>query len=298
MSLNMIDIICLSKNEFLRFKKSYNDENMSRILQNIVDAHVCFNQNYKYVPMKDENYQQKLYNHQKKTKKLFNIETNEKHVYALFNKLSLSNYTKIKDKIIYTLKHSKIDYTIFIHKLLKYTESSQLYTNLICDIIDDIKDKNTEYETLTHNVFDTYINEYMNKYQPSENIEFLNDFDYEDYEQFCQYNKNFIKSFNMLHTIITLSSIINHDIKKIVRNIYMLHIENLKVIFESEYQYKHVVLYEIFIQIEYLLKNETAKTYIDTIKNFKLLSLHISNNTNSNKLKFKIQDIIDHLGST
>lgn len=293
----MIDIISLSKDEFLRLKKIYNDENINRILKNIVETHECFNQNYKYIPMKDENYQQKLYNHQKKTKKIFNIETNEKHVYALFNKLSPSNYTKIKEKIILTLKQSKIDYTIFITKLLKYTESSQLYTDLICDIIDDIKDRKKEYETLTHNVVDTYITEYMTKYQPSKNTKFLTDFDYEDYEQFCQYNKNVIKSSNMLHTIITLSGIINHDIEKIVKNVYTLHLENLKEICDSEYKYKHLVLYEIFTQIEYLLKHKIAKTYIDDIDNFKSLSMYIENNTNSNKLKFKIQDIIDYLSS-
>ena len=141
----MIDIISLSKDEFIRFKKSYTDEKIKSVLQHIVDSHECFNKNYKYVPMNDENYQQKLYNYQKKTKKLFNIETNEKQVYALFNKLSKSNYTKIKDKIITTLTNANIDYMVFINKLLKYTESSQLYTELICDIIYDLKDKNPAF---------------------------------------------------------------------------------------------------------------------------------------------------------
>lgn len=296
MSLYMIDIISLSKDEFLRLKKSYTDEKIKSVLQNIVDTHECFKQNYKYVPMNDENYQQKLYNYQKKTKKLFNIETNEKQVYALFNKLSASNYTKIKAKITTTLNNSKIDYMLFINKLLKYTEYSQLYTNLICDIICDIKDKNSAfYEALTTSVFDTYITEYMNKYTSSKNIEFLSDFDYDDYDQFCLYNKKVNSGFNMLHTIITLSNVINYDVETIFKNVYTLHVDNLKTLFDTEYAYKHIVIYEFFTHIEYLLKNKNAMTYINNIEDFKTISSHVLKNINNNKLKFKIQDITDYL---
>lgn len=296
MSLYMIDIISLSKDEFIRFKKSYTDEKIKSVLQHIVDTHECFNQNYKYVPMNDENYQQKLYNYQKKTKKLFNIETNEKQVYALFNKISQSNYTKIKDKIITTLNNAKIDYMVFINKLLKYTESSQLYTDLICDIIYDIKDKNPAfYEALTTIVFDTYITEYMEKYASSKNIEFLSDFDYEDYDQFCLYNKNVNKGFNMLHTIITLANVINHDIESIVKDVYTLHVDNLKTLLDTEYTYKHVIMYELFTHIEYLLKNKSASSYINNTADFISISSQIRSNINNNKLKFKIQDITDYL---
>lgn len=292
----MTDIISLSKDEFLRFKKSYTDEKIKSVLQNIVDTHECFDQNYKYVPMKDENYQQKLYNYQKKSKKLFNIELNEKQVYALFNKLSQSNYTKIKDKIIATLNNSNVDYTVFINKLLKYTELSQLYTNLICDIIYDIKEKNPDfYEALTTNVFDTYITEYMNKYTSSKNIEFLINFDYEDYDQFCLYNKNVNKGFNMLHTIITLSNVIGCDIEVIVKNIYTLQLCNLETIFHTEYSYKHIVMYEIFTHIEYLIKSDITSSYINDTTNFFDISSHVEKNMNNNKLKFKIQDIKDYL---
>ena len=296
MSLYMIDIISLSKDEFIRFKKSYTDEKIKSVLQHIVDTHECFNQNYKYVPMNDENYQQKLYNYQKKTKKLFNIETNEKQVYALFNKLSKSNYAKIKDKIITTLNNAKIDYMVFINKLLKYTESSQLYTDLICDIIYDIKDKNPAfYEALTTSVFDTYITEYMNKYASSKNNEFLSDFDYEDYDQFCLYNKNVNKGFNMLHTITTLSNVINYDIKTIIKDVYTLHVDNLKALFNTEYTYKHVVMYELYTHIEYLLKHKSASSYIDNTDDFISINSLIRKNINNNKLKFKIQDITDYL---
>jgi len=75
MSLYMIDIISLSKDEFTRLKKSYTDEKIKSALQNIVDTHDCFKQNYKYIPMNDENYQQKLYNYQKKTKKKLKIKS-------------------------------------------------------------------------------------------------------------------------------------------------------------------------------------------------------------------------------
>lgn len=296
MSLYMIDIISLSKDEFTRLKKSYTDEKIKSALQNIVDTHDCFKQNYKYIPMNDENYQQKLYNYQKKTKKLFNIETNEKQVYALFNKLTQSNYTKIKDKIITTLNNAKIDYIVFINKLLEYTELSQLYTNLICDIIYDTKDKNPPfYEVLTTSVFDTYITEYMNKYTSSKNIEFLSNFDYEDYDQFCLYNKNVNKGFNMLHTIITLANAINYDIETIVKNIYSLHVDNMKILFDTEYTYKHVLMYQLFTHIEYLLKNKNATSYIDNTEDFILMSSQIQKSINNNKLKFKIQDITDYL---
>lgn len=296
MSLYMIDIISLSKDEFTRLKKSYTDEKIKSALQNIVDTHDCFKQNYKYIPMNDENYQQKLYNYQKKTKKLFNIETNEKQVYALFNKLTQSNYTKIKDKIITTLNNAKIDYIVFINKLLEYTELSQLYTNLICDIIYDTKAKNPPfYEVLTTSVFDTYITEYMNKYTSSKNIEFLSNFDYEDYDQFCLYNKNVNKGFNMLHTIITLANAINYDIETIVKNIYSLHVDNMKILFDTEYTYKHVLMYQLFTHIEYLLKNKNATSYIDNTEDFILMSSQIQKSINNNKLKFKIQDITDYL---
>lgn len=299
MSLYMIDIINFSKDEFLKLKKSYDDPKIKSVLQNIVATHECFNHNYKYVPMNDENYQQKLYNYQKKTKNLFNIETNEKQVYSLFNKLSKSNYTKIKDKIIMTLKNDKIDYVLFINKLLKYTESSQLYTDLICDIIDDVKDKNPDfYETLTCNVFDTYITEYMNKYTYSVIIEFLSYFNYEDYDQFCLYKKNVNKSFNMLHTIITLSNCINYDIETIVKNIYTLHIDNLQKLFDTDCPYKHIIMYETFTHIEYLLKNKITTSYIVDIDDLKAISSYIRNNINNNKLKFKIQDITEFLNDT
>ncbi len=299
MSLYMIDIINFSRDEFLKLKKNYDDKKIKSVLQNIVDTHECFNHSYKYVPLNDENYQQKLYNYQKKTKNLFNIETNEKQVYSLFNKLSKSNYTRIKSKIVMTLENNKIDYVLFINKLLKYTESSQLYTKLICDIIDDIKDKNPDfYETLTCNVFDTYITEYMNIYSFSKNIEFLSNFNYEDYDQFCQYNKNVTKGFNMLHTIITLSNVTKHDIETIVKNIYTLHINNLQKLFDTEYSYKHIVMYEIFTHIEYLLKNKSTSTYIVNIDELKTISSYIRNNINNNKLKFKIQDITDFLNET
>ena len=292
----MIDIISLSKDEFIRFKKSYTDEKIKSVLQHIVDKHECFNENYKYMPMKDENYQQKLYNYQKKTKKLFNIETNEKQVYALFNKLSQSNYTKIKDKIITTLNNTKIDYMVFINKLLKYTESSQLYTNLICDIIYDIKDKNPDfYHALTTSVFDTYVTEYMNKYASSKNIDFLSNFDYEDYDQFCLYNKNVNKGFNMLHTIITLGNIINHDIESIVKDVNTLHIDNLKTLSNTQYAYKHLLMFELFTHIEYLLKNKSASSYINDTEDFISISSQILKSIINNKLKFKIQDITDYL---
>lgn len=296
MSLYMIDIINLSKDEFIRFKKSYTDEKIKSVLQNIVETHECFNHNYKYVPMNDENYQQKLYNYQKKTKKLFNVETNEKQVYALFNKISKSNYTKIKDKIILTLSNTKIDYDVFINKLLKYTESSQLYTNLICDIIDDIKDKNPEfYDTLKCTIFDTYIMDYKNKFNSSKIITFLNDFDYENYDQFCHYNKNVNKNINMLHTILTLSNVIKYDTESIVQDVYKLHIDNLMTISNTDYSYKHIVIYEIFTHMEYLLKNKYVGSYINDVNNLKTISLQIHENCHNNKLKFKLQDITDYL---
>lgn len=294
MSLYMIDIISLSKNVFLRLKKSHTDEKIKTILKNIVETHECFSHNYKYIPMNDENYQQKLHNYQKKTKKLFNVEINEKQVYSLFNKLTKSNYEKIKNKIVLTLGKNNIDFKLFMNKLLKYTEYSQLYTDLICDIIDDIKDKNIEfYQTLTDTVFDVYVNEYLEKYSSSSQLAFLEDFDYDDYDQFCQYNKNVTKGINMLHTITKLADIIDYDIKMLVNNIYDSHVTSLRSVYASEYSHKHIVVYEIYTHVEYLLKSKVTLSYLQDMDDFLSTSHLIQCDNINNKLKFKIQDILE-----
>lgn len=285
------DIIIINKDEFLRLKitdKILDNPKLREILNNIVKNHECFSSNYKYMPHNDQNYKNKLSVYHKKTKKKFNIDENSKCVFSLLNKLSESNYALIEEKIVFKMKKVK-DTKDFLKKILKYCETSNLYTILISNIFKQLYGKN---KCDIENLYVDYQNNYMTTFNFSE---YLEDFDYNNYDDFCSYIKNCNMQFNVLCCILEINNTIPDclNIIQLFNHHYNLinDLQNLNSPNKDKYiceVYKHIEHYFKHTNIINILlcKKQSSERFINQCEFNKLTY------DKNLKLKFKIDDIL------
>ena len=286
-----IDIIIINDLTFLNLKFNENIINtkVEKIINNIINDHECFSLNYKYIPQNDQNYKSKVSSQQKKHKNLINIDDNSKNVFSLLNKLSESNYKIIEEKIIYKIKkiNNKKD---FLKKLIKYGETSNVYTNLLSNIIKHLYHKNK------NDVEDLYI-EYQDEYMNSFNFnDYYKNFDYNNYEDFCIYIKNCNIKFNALCTLIQISLTIPTTKLNIIK-LFNYHYNLINSLQQTDCIYKDKYICEVYKHIEHYFKYTNIinillceKHYIDKfINQCEYNKISFDKNL---KLKFKIDDIL------
>ena len=288
----MTDIIVVTYDDFYMKKniEIHTDAKIKNIMTSIIANHECFSHNYRYVPHKDENYKQKLSNYIKKHKVSFVVEKNDKFVYSLLNKLSPSNYDIIKSKILESIEQVDID--VSIEKILQYSKKSNIYTNIICNIIQELNIKNTD---VIHNIVNNFIAEYTKQYEIENYLKLFDDLNYDDYDDFCDHHKKELMMYNMLNTIIQVTKTIYLQNNEICKDIFDKHINSITYYYENEVKHFHInkILFELFNHVELIINTTDLLETIDTSP-FNILCQNIIAIAN-NKLKFKVTDIIEKL---
>jgi len=294
---NMTDIIIIQHDEFLKHKiidggNTCIDKKVKDIMKDIVGKHECFSHNYRYVPHKDENYKHKLNNYIKKHKTCFVVEKNDKYVFALMNKLTSSNYNTVVKKIIASI--DQVDVEVSINKIMNYSKISNLYTKLICNIIKELYNNNTD---TINSIVERFIGDYMAYFEVESFLGVFNVLSYDDYDEFCDHHKNAAMMHNMLKTILEIIKTINCEKSEdeYIKQIYQIHIDNIMIYFENNNDHLHInkIQYELFNHIELMIDTTNILKMIDKSA-FVELCQNVRGTAN-NKLKFKLTDIIEKL---
>jgi hypothetical protein len=250
-------------------------------MEDIRRDHECFSTNYKYVQFKDENF--KFKTHFNRNKKVFEVEKNSKCVFSLLNKISKSNYESIKNKIFLCLDNVELD--VFVEKLLVYSEMSDLYTELISNILYELKTQKNVNIQLN---FDLYIQKYFDFLNYENLLTSIQQLDYDDYDQFCLYKKTSLHRINMLRTIISILFKFNfNNTPTLIPDVFDNLLQNINKLCDSDVNNKKIFIFEHMTHIELIIRKFTIynqQTLLNTCEKVKLL--------NDYKLKFKIEDIV------
>lgn len=291
----MDDIILITYEEFMKYniKSNTSDERIKGIMQEIISNHECFSQNYKYIPFKDENYKQKLNNYRLKHKACFIVEKNDKYVFSLLNKLTTTNYKTMVSKIMQSI--DQVDLDISISKIINYSKISNLYTNLICNIINELYTKNA---TTIDGIIEIFVNDYHSYYEVQNYLKIYDVLIYDDYDEFCDHHKQSNMMHNMLKTILQIIKTLKREKSEdeYIKHMWLVHSDNIAFHQENNAEHIHInmMLYESFTHMELMLNN--TETLFDIVDKQDFLSLCLKIKlTANNKLKFKLEDLIEKL---
>lgn len=284
----MFDIIIIEKHDFLKFQDVFlEDAETTKTIASVIQSHECFQADYKYLPMKDQNFQSKMLNMQKRVKKIYNVETDTKKVFSLLNKLTTENSKKIESQIFEALKDKNLDDSVFLEKLIKYSELSNLYINLISDVIKRIyKDKHITATVLENN----YI-QFLESISIDSFMKTLDGLDYNDYDQFCNMKKTASRQLNRLMTIIRISEKLQIPVNYL--EIYELYLNSIETLKTKRPNHFEIILFDIFSNLELLLKETNILKDISLTNFLDVMSTttNVCKEINNSKLKFKIQSI-------
>lgn len=298
MASELSDIIVFDIDDFLTHKTTVVDDRVRSVLKKIIEEHECFSQNYRYTPSKDQNYQHKLNNYYKKNckpaKLVSDTDTNTKKFYSLFNKLSKQNYVSILKSIKCLLKSCDEGFiSEFLGNLLTYCELSDLYIDAIIEIIVEIC-TNVKYKAVLEKKFETYFSQYIDSISPANYHSWLDEFDYDDYDSFCDWKKKSKMLLNKLNSIIKISKV--SDIVVNLVKAYEQNMNSIQYLLENKNKSKtssSALIHDHFEHLETLLRE---KKLVDTlgcdIQKLHLLCIEVMEEEQSKKLKFKIDDLM------
>ena len=288
-------VIVYSVDEFQKKKSDAVDEKIRAVVKHIIDEHECFSQNYRYTPSKDQNYQHKLNNYYKKNtrphKLVTDTDNDTKKCYSLLNKLSRSNYETIVKSIKSLLKNSDEEFiSQFLGKMLAYSELSDLYLEAIIETVKEIC-KDEKHRVAFEINFEKYYCEYIDKIGPTNYEIWLEEFDYDDYDSFCDWKKKSRMLLNKLNSVIKISQVADVIVNLV--QVYEENMSSIQYLMENKNSNTSVMMYDHFEHIETLLKHTNLVESLGCdIQKLHLLCIEVREEEPSKKLKFKIEDLM------
>lgn len=240
--------------------KAYQLENCKAIksITNFLDNIETNKKYYRIGVQKNQRYKKTI------TKDTENI----KNINSLINRLTETNYEKVKIEII-KLLNKEYFIPLIIENLIEKSILHHRYINLYVGILKEIESKNKN--TLINKYCDKYFNDFFKNKIINEKDTF--------YEKLCSENKN-------IDNIIGLSILITHLEKE---DILKGYVEKVLDPFMNTIPVANDI--ELFKMLTSFY-NISQIYYSEIPEKYKTILLDKKNNTDSSKIKFKIMDIL------
>tara|TARA_B100000405_G_scaffold62921_1_gene42996 strand:+ start:1100 stop:2008 length:909 start_codon:yes stop_codon:yes gene_type:complete len=289
------EVIVFEIDDFLRIKSAVVDERIRKIVRKIIDDHECFSHNYRYTPSKDQNYQHKLNNYYKKNsrpnKLVSDTDIDTRKCYSLLNKLSKSNYESILKSIKSLLNNSSAVFVgQFLGKMLSYSELSDLYLDAIIETVKELCKEERNKKVLEIN-FEKYFCQYIDKIRATSYKKWLDEFDYDDYDSFCEWKKKSRMLLNQLNSVIKISHVADMIVNLV--QIYEENMNSIQYLLDSKTDKNGILIHDHFEHIETILREtDLVETIGCDIQKLHLLCIEAREEAPSSKLRFKIDDLM------
>lgn len=288
----------ISPDEFFQYENCGVIEHKTTLLiDKIIDQHECFSKTYKYIPTKDQNYQSKikasLHTRKAAMRHKFSngSDIQQKTITSLLNKLTDSNFPKLIKSIVKLCNSDHDCLAKFAKELFKYAKMSDMHIKLIQNII-----KNTSLIQRHRDNFLEVFQDHIDEYKTSVSVSFLEecfqDFDSDEYDDFCRFKKYTKESLNALKTIIAVSKDAEYHVDMF--RIFKQQIDNIDQWCRIESKNRHLFIYNAFENVQYILNHTNIKDLIkNDIQQVHLLCIDVLEEfRNAKRLEFKVQEIM------
>lgn len=269
------------------------DEKIHALIKQIIDEHECFSTSYRYIPAKDQNFQNKM----KLSKKLFkskidSVDDEQRKIFGILNKLTESNFNKLIKNVIKVLNTNEDLLVRFSEEMLKYSKQSDMHIDLIIHVLEKSPILKSYRKTFV-DILQQHVDQYRDDVSISKIEEKFSLFDYSDYDQFCYFTKFSKEIFNSLKTIVKISNKISVDID--ILAIFKEHIDYIDQWCRINSLNRNLFVYNALQHVEYLLLTTDIKDRIkNDIQQLHLLCIDVLEEFDSKKIEFKVKDIMDH----
>ena len=268
------------------------DDKIDALIKKIIEEHECFSTTYKYIPAKDQNFQNKLKLSKKHVfKSKISVDDEQRKIFGILNKLTESNFNKLIKNIIKVLNTNE-DYLVrFSEEMLKYSKQSDMHIDLIIHVLEKSPLLNSYRKKFTE-IFQLHVDQYREAVSISKIEDKFSHFDYDDYDQFCHFTKFSKEIFNSLKTIIQISKRMPFDVSL---KIFKEHIDYIDQWCRISSLNRNLFVFNALQHVEYLLLNTDIKDRIkNDIQQLHLLCIDVLEEFDSKKIQFKVKDIMDH----
>jgi hypothetical protein len=203
------------------------------------------------------------------------------NIYKLLNKISDTNYNKIKDELLQLIENINInDIDVITKHIFKIASTNKLHSSLYSNLYKELINKNNNFYYILQDNIVLYNENLRNiKYVSPDN----------NYDDYCSYIKNInsIKSSLLFFTNLYKINICKIDkIENLCNELITLYSNN-----SNTEEYKYELLQSINIIINELFDDIIFCTNWSFIYN-KIVEIK-DNHLTSKKIKFKCMDIID-----
>ena len=267
------------------------DEKINALIKQIIEEHECFSTTYKYIPAKDQNFQNKLKLSKKHVfKSKFSVDDEQRKIFGILNKLTESNFNKLIKNIIKVLNTNE-DYLIrFSEEMLKYSKQSDMHIDLIIHVLEK-SPLLKSYRKKFVEIFQLHVDQYRDDISISKIENKFSNFDYSDYDQFCLFTKFSKEIFNSLKTIVKISNKISVDVSL---SIFKEQIDYIDQWCRISSVNRNLFVFNALQHVEYLLLTTDIKDRIkNDIQQLHLLCIDVLEEFDSKKIEFKVKDIMD-----
>lgn len=293
-------ILKIEPHEFEKFRCSKLDKgSIIDTIHKIINNHECFSTNYKYVPTKDQNYQNKINNKKFGYVNKFEGDQHTRSAFSLLNKISNENYDRLSAKLLKIIKEQNTAFTsLFAKELLKYCKKTELYTELLRQIVEsslcDSKGRDQFID-----IFIEFVEEFKERVSFESIVDYIETFDYEDYDQFCEYKSQNMQKCNCLKAIISISAAVNKN--DLILDVFNIIINAAFELLDVNAKYTYLFINES-IDLAFLVLNASSsinELISNDIQQLQLLCIEIKETfqCTSKKLLFKVEDVLDKIQS-
>jgi hypothetical protein len=267
------------------------DEKIYALITRIIDEHECFSTSYKYVPAKDQNFQNKLKLSKKLFKSKIDLGDEQRKIFGILNKLTEANFNKLIKSIIKVLNTNEEYLIKFSEQMLQYSKQSDMHIDLIIHVLERSPLLKAHRKKFLE-IFQLHVDRYRADVSIANIEDTFSSIDYSDYDQFCHFTKFSKEIFNSLKTIVKISNKISFDIDTL--SIFKEQIDYIDQWCRISSVNRNLFIYNALQHVEYLLMTTNIKDRIkNDIQQLHLLCIDVLEECNSKKIEFKVKDIMD-----
>lgn len=272
------------------------DDKILVLIKKIIADHECFSTSYRYIPAKDQNFQNKikLSNARKVYKsKIISVDDDQRKIYAILNKLTEANFNKLIKSIIKILNSNEKNLLKFSEEMLKYSNQSDMHIDLIVNVLNKSPILKLNKQKFFE-IFQLYVDKYREDVSISKLEEKFATFDYENYDDFCTFTRFSKESFNSLKTVVKISNQISYDVD--IMSIFKEQIDYIDQWCRINSANRNLFVYNSLVHVEYILLSTNIKDLIkNDIQQLHLLCIDVLEEFDGlKKIEFKVKDIMDH----
>jgi hypothetical protein len=271
------------------------DDKISSLIRCVIKDHECFSTTYRYAPIKDQNFSNKIRSNNHKSlfsSKITSVDDEQRKIFSILNKLTESNFEKLFKKIVTTLCSNPSIMIRFSEEMMKYCTQSDTHINLIVHIVENTPMMESFAEHFIE-VFENHVNEYKESVTISAVYKNFENFDYDNYDDFCMFTKFSKEKLNSLKSIIKVSNAIVCDVDIFL--IFKEHIDRVNNWCVETYHNRHLFVYLSLEHIDYMLNNTEVKDLMENdIQQLHMSCIDVLEEFQGlKKIEFKVRDIME-----